>query len=138
MSSRFGLLVRISLGLASLAGVGCGADVPRGEAAEFRSESGELSARVTWHPDPPRVGNNSLGVELVDVEGTLVTGAMLTVFGWMPVHGHSMQTATVSDAGDGTYRIDPVALAMPGRWELRVDVSTSASQDHLDLAVDVQ
>ena len=141
MSGIGGKVVRASLVLALAASAsGCGAPSDPGGEAQIRSASGAFNAIVSSDPDPPSVGAaNAFGLEIEDAQGAHVTGATLAVYAWMPVHGHSMSSAgAVFELGDGTYRIEQVAFTMPGRWELRIDVSALSAQDSLSFPVDVR
>jgi hypothetical protein len=131
----------VVLALALVAGAaGCGAPSEPSGQAQVQSATGAFSAMVSSLPDPPSVGEaTAFDLAIQDAEGARVTGATLAVFAWMPVHGHSIDAAgAVSELGQGLYRIDGVAFTMPGRWELRIDVSASATEDSLSFPVDVR
>ncbi|MCK6569650.1 FixH family protein [Myxococcota bacterium] len=91
------------------------------EAAPAASEGsrGDFVIEGAFEPPGPKLGDNVLSVEVTDLEGEPVTGAVVTVTPFMPAHGHgSPETPAVVDVGGGRYRADNVVLHMPGTWQL--------------------
>lgn len=91
------------------------------EAAPAASEGsrGDFVIESAFEPPGPKLGDNVLSVEVTDLEGEPVTGAVVTVTPFMPAHGHgSPEPPSVVDVGGGRYRADNVVLHMPGTWQL--------------------
>jgi hypothetical protein len=132
--------VRVSLALTLFASMtACGAENAPSDPVRVRSSSGAFNALVYADPYPASVGDNSFNVELADVEGFPVIGATLALSAWMPVHGHTMPSGYATlELGAGLYRIEHVALPMPGRWELRIEIVAQSAEDQLNLAIDVR
>lgn len=97
---------------------GCGSETS--EAVRVRSDG--LDLRVSVEPAAPRVGENTIWVELCDAEGSPVPDAEVEVevrmhaMGAMPAMGGP---AAVSEAGGGRYRAD-FALDMGGSWNVAI------------------
>lgn len=73
------------------------------------------------------VGQNHLGITLVDGAGAGVAGATVTVEPTMPAMGHgSTETPVVSDDGAGHYTAFPVTLQMAGSWHIVVTATVGA------------
>lgn len=78
---------------------------------------------VEVNPTPPARLDNSWLIALEDSEGAPLAGVPIAVKPTMPDHGHgSPREAQVMDLGDGSYRVEPVALFMPGYWQVEVIV----------------
>ena len=72
-------------------------------------------------------------VALKDAEGNAVDGAVITIDGGMPQHGHGLPTrprVTKSAAG-GVYVIDGVRFNMGGWWEFRLAIDGRAGADQV-------
>jgi hypothetical protein len=119
--------------LVGLAGVaGCGGAPGDGPSLVFSgpvalsvaSASGALTFAVRFSPQTPVVGLDAAELSITDADGASVPGLTVTVVPWMPAHGHgSSTTPTVSETSPGVYVATPLALPMPGEWELRTTVS---------------
>lgn len=81
-------------------------------------------------PEPPDVEENTWTIEVLDDQGTPVSGLSVRVRPWMPLHGHGISPRYYAgaDQGDGTYTIDTFRLTMPGTWEFFVDVAGDDSE----------
>ncbi|MFL5520717.1 MAG: FixH family protein [Gemmatimonadales bacterium] len=68
---------------------------------------------------------------VADSTGKPVDGAVITVDGGMPQHGHGLPTAprVTRALGDGRYQVDGLKFSMGGWWELRFGITTSAGAD---------
>jgi hypothetical protein len=56
----------------------------------------------------------------------------------MPAHRHGMNyRPTVAARGGGRYRAEGLLLHMPGAWEFRFDVRTSAGHERITLAREI-
>jgi hypothetical protein len=86
--------------------------------------SGALTvAIVAAEPAPPLVGPNSWTVELSGEGGEAITAASVTFTGWMPEHGHGLNSAPLATELDGgRYEIHPINLYMPQLWEFGVGI----------------
>ena len=107
-------------------------EFPDAPTATVSSSSGALTADVRTAPSqPPTRGVSSVRMTLKRSDGTPITGAALTVVPWMPAMGHGTSVVpTVTEEGDGSYRVDDVDMFMPGVWELRTTVS-GATEDQV-------
>jgi Cu(I)/Ag(I) efflux system membrane fusion protein len=105
--------------LAALGLLACGGG--DGDALRLRGDGVELSARLD--PRAPRVGENTLWVELADARGAPLSGAALQV----RVHMHAMGSmpamggaALVREQGSGRYRAE-FDLDMGGSWLVELE-----------------
>ena len=77
-------------------------------------------------PAPPQKNDNAWRFELLNPAGGTVTSAAVTVFPFMPDHGHGTPIqvqVTAPGAGETAYRASPINLWMPGLWRINVQVS---------------
>ncbi|MDQ3279921.1 MAG: FixH family protein [Acidobacteriota bacterium] len=75
----------------------------------------------------------TIQVALADAEGHAVDGAVITIDGGMPQHGHGLPTrprVTKSAAG-GVYVIEGVRFNMGGWWEFRLAIDGKAGADQV-------
>ena len=82
--------------------------------------------KLRWKaPSPiPLAEPFAVEVEATDAAGSPLTGCRLLVDCTMPHHGHGMNVRpTVIESGPGRWRVDPMLLHMPGRWELAFDLA---------------
>jgi hypothetical protein len=70
-------------------------------------------------------------VAIVDANGRAVEGAMLTIDGGMPQHGHGLPTRPrmTRALGSGTYEIEGVRFNMGGWWEFKVTITSERGAD---------
>ena len=93
---------------------------------------------LTFSPDPPRVGDVELSMELI-VDGEPIEGAGFDIEPWMPSHGHGSSTEPeVFDVGDGTYTVDELTFSMAGHWELRIDMDYGDRNRELVVDLEVE
>lgn len=98
----------------------------------------DLSVRLSLDPDPPRAGENVLGVELRDEQGKPVEGARLGFVYDMPAMGSMPEMKGGGDVkamGGGRYGIT-YPLAMPGDWTLTVGID-APGHPHGELRINV-
>jgi len=77
-----------------------------------------------------QTGNNAFDLLLRDKGGKGVEGARITVTPWLPEKNHGVwEKPTVTERGGGRYRVDNVAIALAGRWDLQVKVKKEAQED---------
>lgn len=142
------LLVALLAFPASFA-VGCGGsspqemmaacqDDPRADAyvpgLKKTGKSGLFQAELTAaDPAPPDRGDNAWTVRLTDAAGQPVVGATIEAKPFMPDHGHGSTPmfGTVTDQGDGTYRITSLNLFMAGYWQVTLTIQAGDQSDQL-------
>jgi hypothetical protein len=118
--------------------LGCAAEAARPGSIRLTSETGAWSAVAVPEPNPAHVGGNALRLDVSDHTGNPVEGALLEVFPWMPAHGHmSSSLPAVVEAESGVYHVEQLDYPMPGRWELRIVVTTRGAVERFNLALDV-
>jgi len=63
--------------------------------------------------------------------GEPVSGAGIKVGGGMPQHGHGYPTQprVTKELGEGRYLIEGMKFSMPGWWELKLNITSSAGVD---------
>ncbi len=79
-------------------------------------------------PAPPAKGDNSWTLQVLDAASAPLDGVSIDVKPFMPDHGHPAPiTPTVKAQGsDGSYLIESINLAMPGLWEVTLDLDDGA------------
>ena len=108
---------------------GSGGDGAGGSDLVATSSSGALRATLRPSSEPPSLGNQTVALDLVYVDGGApATGLALTVVPWMPAmqHGTSI-VPSVSETAPGTYSVADAYLFMPGVWEMRTSIAASAN-----------
>ena len=70
-------------------------------------------------------------VTVRDAEGRAIDGALISIDGGMPQHGHGLPTRprVTRNLGDGVYEIDGVRFNMGGWWEFKVAIAGSRGAD---------
>lgn len=85
---------------------------------------------VNAEPAPPRKGQNTWTLRLLDGSGEPVTGAELEATPFMPDHGHGAPLKpAVTEQADGTYRIERMIFQMPGIWETTITTTRGELTD---------
>jgi len=103
------------------------------------SDQGTFAALLLRTPEPPTPSGGKLELTLLDTGGVALAGAKIKATPWMPAMGHgSPKVPVVVDDGGGHYTITNLLFSMPGKWQLRVDVTTADSQDRFTLAYTIQ
>ena len=89
-----------------------------------RTTAGGLTvAIVESTPAPPLRGNNAWRVSITDDQQAPLDDMTITIFPWMPDHGHGTPSVPqIAPLGGGEYSIDPVNLWMAGYWEATITV----------------
>lgn len=81
-------------------------------------------------PSPPLKGTNTWTLKLTDASKTNVAGATIDILPFMPDHGHGTSVAADATANpDGTYKITPLYLFMPGIWRVTLTAHAGAVTD---------
>jgi hypothetical protein len=119
--------------------VGCGAptedmSVPSGP---VKSEHGLYVADLSFDPNPPAVGENSLQLRL-ETAGQPVVGADVAVETYMAAHGHMNTAGSMMGLDAGNYRCDDVVYNMPGTWQLTLKISALSGNDQVVVGYDVR
>ena len=104
------LVVVVAVGVASCGG------------GERRTGDADLQLSWSFRPDPPRVGNAEIGVEVSDVDWTPRNGATVILTGLR--EGVTLVVDTAVGQGAGRY-VDPAfPFEVAGDWVLRARVET--------------
>lgn len=105
-------------------------------AALAKAGSGEVTLgdgrRLSWKgPSPlPLAEPFAIEVSVSDPSGAPVEGLRLQVDCVMPHHGHGMNVSPrIVSVGPGRWKVEPMLLHMPGRWELCFDVAGADGRD---------
>jgi hypothetical protein len=74
---------------------------------------------------------HSWTVKLSDSAGTPVHGALFTVDGGMPQHGHGLPTKprVSGELESGTYRLDGMKFSMTGWWVIKLNIQGPEGAD---------
>jgi hypothetical protein len=81
---------------------------------------------------PVPVGaTHSWTVEVATPDGAPVEGAVISIEGGMPHHGHGLPTSprVTQSLGEGRYLIEGVKFNMPGWWTLTLHIDGSSGPD---------
>ncbi|MBK7863910.1 MAG: hypothetical protein IPJ65_35940 [Archangiaceae bacterium] len=110
--------------------VGCksrsGADVYAAGMSKRSSSGRVMAVLLSADPAPPERGNNAWSVKLTGARGEALDGE-LAVTPYMPEHGHGTSVAPgVERQGDGSWKVSPLYLFMPGIWEVTLAPSADA------------
>ncbi len=90
------------------------------------STSSGLHRLEVWAPVVPlKRGIQNLRVRLVKIDsGQLAKGCRLSLQPWMPDMGHGIEDVpVVIERSTGQFEINGLDLFMPGKWELRFQVT---------------
>lgn len=123
----------------SAGGSGADAGFPSAALTSQASDGAKYALELRTSEQPPSHGVFSGEITVTDATTHAPSdGLDLAVLPWMPAMGHgSSVKPTVTAEGSGRYRVDDLALFMPGRWELRTTI-TGAAADTATLSFDVQ
>jgi len=105
-------VVALCVGLAAL--IGCRR---QNESLSYLTITYEVS------PQPPRVGQTSITVNLTDVSGKPMSGAEVTLEGNMSHAGMVPVTAATTEVAPGRYRAT-MELSMAGDWNITAHVKS--------------
>ncbi len=73
----------------------------------------------------------TIRVAIKDADGAAVDGAVISIDGGMPQHGHGLPTRprVTKNLGDGLYEIEGVRFNMGGWWEFKLAITGPAGVD---------
>jgi hypothetical protein len=101
-----------------------------------KNSSGPTSAQavagpysVTLSAENPKLGNNSLAIEVTDAAGKPASLDVVTIEPVMPQMGHALAPITAGADGPGHYRAAETTLPMSGQWEITVILRGSTGTD---------
>jgi Cu(I)/Ag(I) efflux system membrane fusion protein len=83
--------------------------------------AGDLRLRLRTQPDPAKVGDNRLRIEVKDTRGQPITNATLSLEYTMDMPGMMIDKAQASHAGEGIYEAK-LRFAMAGPWGVTVSI----------------
>lgn len=98
---------------------------------QWPSDSGKPAARMAAGPylvqltvadGTPRIGDNTVDLEITDQQGNPANLDRVAVEPAMPQMGHAVPPGSATPSTPGHYRAT-VNLPMPGQWELTVKLS---------------
>jgi len=77
-----------------------------------------------------KLGKNDFDLIVHDRADRDLAGATLSVKGYMPEMGHSVeQSPTIKEKGGGLYHVSDFYITMPGHWQIIVKVQKDGSSD---------
>jgi len=96
----------------------------------------------SWSSDPETPPINQLHSWVLHIEtadGEPVAGALVTVDGDMPAHGHGMPTQpeVTADLGGGDYRVEGMEFQMGGYWVIDVTVTANDGADTIHFGLEL-
>jgi protein SCO1 len=95
-----------------------------------KSEQGAFLLELALAGSGLKTGSNALEITVRDRAGKPVEGARLVVTPWFQDKDNGVwEKPVVTERGGGKYRVENIAIAMAGRWALRVSVRKDALED---------
>lgn len=85
------------------------------------SAAGSYTVQLTV--DNPRMGGNTVDLNVTDEHGRPAVGKTVTVNAVMPQMGHAIPPVPTTSDSPGHYRAATVMLSMTGQWEIAVVIS---------------
>lgn len=104
----------------------CAGDFDTYEAGMSRqAEPAELTVELLEsQPAPPAVRKDNVWwLRLSEPDGLPILNAELLATPYMPKHQHGSAEVVVEELGEGEYKLSPLALIMPGVWEIPVSIT---------------
>jgi hypothetical protein len=101
-----------------------GAMAGMGSAAPPSTQAGKFEIKLTTQPDPPKVGENTFRIKVVDASGSPIADAEVEVSLFMPAMAGMppmSSRAKLSSKGGGEYA-GKVQVQTPGTWQVTVYV----------------
>jgi hypothetical protein len=141
----------MTLALLGALGLGCGdtdsstegpstGEFPKDALVTVTSKQGKLRLATWTSPEqPPSRGTLRVRLLITDTtSGANVAGLKLAMSPEMPSMGHGTPVIPkIEDSGEGVYLASDVNLFMAGRWDLRVTIAGSVT-DEAVIPVDVR
>ena len=96
------------------------------------SENGLFQASWQSRPEAPAINEvHEWVLHIETAAGEPAAGALVTVDGDMPAHGHGMPTEpqVTADLGDGDYLVEGMSFQMGGYWIVDVTVTYDGATD---------
>lgn len=90
-------------------------------------EQTDIRAQIQVEPDPPRVGNALLTIELWDAQGSAIEGAQVSVRGDMTHAGMVPEFGEAVEVAAGMYQA-PLEWTMAGDWQLTLIIDKGDDQ----------
>lgn len=136
MRPRGALLLLAAL-VGATAAQACGQDLDARERRVIATP--RLQLAYAARPAPLAVGRHFALDIVVCTEAGTPAPLALVVDAQMPAHRHGMNyRPTVRALGDGRYRADGLLLHMPGRWQLRFELSVDGRIERLVHEIELQ
>jgi len=94
------------------------------------TNNGDFSVEVIFREGTLKLGLNEMDIIVHDKLDSDVTGGNVSVTPWMPDHGHgTAMVPMVMERGGGTYSARNIDITMPGRWQLKINISNVRTSD---------
>lgn len=98
-----------------------------------KTEKGLFTLELSVAAGGLKTGTNSFDITVRDRSGKYVEGARLTVVPWLQEKNHGVwEKPVVTERGDGKYHVENVAIAMAGRWHIRIIVAKGTQEDRTE------
>ncbi|WP_084467408.1 FixH family protein [Actinokineospora inagensis] len=107
----------------------------RSSSSVFDQRSGSANYSVHLTIDSPRVGDNTVQLDVSDLSGTPVKADEVTVEPVMVDMGHALTPTTALPAQQGNYRAEHTDLPMAGRWELTIAIRRAHTTERVTFAL---
>lgn len=85
-------------------------------------KGGEFNVSLTFNPDPPKIGKNTLAIVISDSKGKLLSGAKVSLSFSMPGMGMEMGKAKAKEISPGTYQA-ATTFGMAGDWAVKLTIT---------------
>jgi len=92
----------------------------------FEKQAGDFTVNVSIDNNPPKVGKNTMDIELWDDNGEEVTDAKIDIYYFMPSM-RAMNYKTSAEFKDGVYTAI-IKPTMPGRWDVDITVKGEGAE----------
>jgi hypothetical protein len=108
--------------------------------AGVMSENGLFRASWESHPEAPAINElHEWVLHIETVDGEPAAGAIVSVNGDMPAHGHGMpsEPQVTADLGGGDYLVEGMSFQMGGYWIVDVTVTFEGQTDLVRFGLDL-
>ena len=86
----------------------------------FEKQAGDFTVNVSIDNNPPKVGKNTMDIELWDDNGEEITDAQIVIYYFMPSM-RAMNYTTSAEFKDEVYTA-VIKPTMPGRWDVDITI----------------